>query len=101
VFHFDASAFGNVIATGNLAAPFVNCVGRKNGDIHYAYADLATAAILVGSGFAEPKFSKTLETAMRSIRMGIPVKVNAHSGGKPNGIPVMVNSSRSAATLTC
>jgi hypothetical protein len=33
--------------------------------------------------------------------LGIPVKVNAHSGGKPNGIPVMVNSSRSAATLTC
>jgi len=34
-------------------------------------------------------------------RLGIPVKANAHSGGKPNGIPVMVNSSQSAATLTC
>jgi hypothetical protein len=33
--------------------------------------------------------------------MGIPVKVNAHSGGKPNGNPVMVSSGRSAATLTC
>jgi hypothetical protein len=32
--------------------------------------------------------------------VGIPVKVNAHSGGKPNGIPVKMNSSRSAATLT-
>jgi hypothetical protein len=69
VFHFDASAFGDVIATGNLAAPFVNCVGRGNDDIHYAYADLVTAAILVGSGFAEPKFSKILETAMRNIRL--------------------------------
>ncbi|MGA2923275.1 MAG: hypothetical protein ABSE28_19395 [Candidatus Sulfotelmatobacter sp.] len=69
VFHFDASAFGDVIATGNLAAPFVNCVGHRNDDIHYAYADLATAAILVGSGFAEPKFSRILETAMRNIRV--------------------------------
>jgi hypothetical protein len=32
--------------------------------------------------------------------MGIPVKVNIDSGGKPNGIPeAKVNSSRSEATL--
>jgi hypothetical protein len=28
-----------------------------------------------------------MDTGVGSIILGIPVKVNAHSGGKPNGIP--------------
>jgi hypothetical protein len=43
---------------------------------------------------------KVDDTGVFSPRLGITVKVNAHSGGKPNGIPAKVNSSRSAATLT-
>jgi hypothetical protein len=31
--------------------------------------------------------------------MGIPVKVNADSSGKPNGVPLKANSRRSEATL--
>jgi hypothetical protein len=31
--------------------------------------------------------------------MGIPVKVNADSGGKSNGVPLKANSRRSEATL--
>jgi hypothetical protein len=31
--------------------------------------------------------------------MGIPVKVNDDSSGKPNGVPVEANSRRSEATL--
>ena len=35
-------------------------------------------------------------------KVGIPVKVNADSGGKPNGLrELKVNSSRSEATLAC
>ena len=33
--------------------------------------------------------------------LGIPVKVNDDSSGKPNGIPVKANSRRSEATLAC
>jgi hypothetical protein len=33
------------------------------------------------------------------MRLGIPVKVNADSSGKPNGVPVRANSRRSEATL--
>jgi len=29
--------------------------------------------------------------------MGIPMKVNAHSSGKPNGVPLKANSRRSEA----
>jgi hypothetical protein len=32
-------------------------------------------------------------------RLGIPVKVNGDSSGKPNGVPVKANSRRSEATL--
>jgi len=35
------------------------------------------------------------------LDMGIPVKVNDDSSGKPNGIPVKANSRRSEATLAC
>jgi hypothetical protein len=35
------------------------------------------------------------------VMLGIPVKVNADSGGKPNGVPVRANSRRSEATLAC
>jgi hypothetical protein len=33
--------------------------------------------------------------------VGIPVKVNGDSSGKPNGVPVKANSRRSDATLAC
>jgi len=34
-----------------------------------------------------------------AAQLGIPVKVNGDSSGKPNGVPVKANNHRSEATL--
>ena len=64
-----------------------------------AYPD-DIVVVAVGTSGQAAVVPEAISRAVLS-QMGIPVKANAHSGGKPNGIPVMVNSSQSAATLTC
>jgi predicted Zn-dependent protease with MMP-like domain len=40
-----------------------------------------------------------LPDEVKQVVMGTPVKVNADSSGKPNGVPLKANSRRSEATL--
>lgn len=59
-------------------------------------------AILWGSAAAQQSAATNQIRAKEhecDHELGIPVKVNGDSSGKPNGVPVKANSGRSEATL--
>ena len=70
VFHFDADMFRETIEKGiPNQCLFFSAKGRKRSELHYSYADLVAAEILVGASSADEDFYKVLEDAMQKTEL--------------------------------
>lgn len=69
VFHFLPEIFAETInnATVNTCT-FIMCRGELQKDLHYSYADVVTAEILVGLGADTEEFYDVLASAMAGTR---------------------------------